>query len=171
MYTGTMPKLRGIVILLLIGVALVIACTSDAQVPTATTVLCPTDEESEYIDDVRGGMVSFGTQLTIFGEDLQDASATPIVIFYKGWQLDRATQIDAMVRTVERVAALQAPASAGYIAGQVDEVFLQAQNTFDVFKGGILDANIDRIEAGTILMMGLTEMAGPLGSALDTFCE
>ena len=65
---------------------------------------------------------SYGTQLTMLGEDLVAASPKPWLFLDDDWQIHRETQIDVMVRTVERVEALQAPASASHIADQVDNL-------------------------------------------------
>ena len=142
-----------------------------APIPTVTTVPCPTNEESEYIDDVRSGMVSFGTQLTIFGEDLGTASSKPWLFLDEGWQFDRETQIDVMLLTVERVAALQVPASASHIAGQVDDMTLEIRAALSMIKISLQVIDGDLLEDGTARMTDQTPYMAQLGYDLDRFCE
>ena len=142
-----------------------------APIPTATTVPCPTDEESGYIEGVRSGMSSYGTQLTMFGEELVAASSKPWLFLDDDWQIHRETQIDVMVRTVERVEALQAPASASHIADQVDNLALDMRTGLSMIRMSLQNIDADELEAGTARLIGSTPSMILLGYDLDTFCE
>ena len=116
-------------------------------------------------------MVSFGTQLTIFGEDIGVASSKYWLFLDDDWQFDRETQIDVMLLTVERVAALQAPASASHIAGQVDDMTLEIRAALSMIRISlqVIDGNL--LEDGTARMTDQTPNMIQLSYDLDRFCE
>ena len=144
--------------------------STPAPTPTATTVQCPTDEEATYIEGIRSGMASYGTQLIQFGEDLGSASSAPWLFLDDIWQLSRETQLDVMLLTVERVAALQAPPRAGHIADQLDYLVLGVQTGLSTIRMSLQDIDGDMLEAGTAILTDQEPAMLQLGYDLDNFC-
>ena len=141
---------------------------SPTAIPTPT---CPTNEESEYINGVRSRMLSYNTQLTMFGEDLVAASDNPWLFLEDSWQFDRETQIIVMELMIERVAALQAPASASHISDQVDYMALEILEGLSMVRLGLQDIDGDLLEEGATQITDQTSNTVRLGYALNTFCE
>ena len=123
------------------------------------------------MEGVGSGLVSYGTQLTIFGEDLGSASSEPRLFLDDVWQLSREAQIDVLLLTVERVAALQAPARASHIADQLDYLALEMQTGFSMIRMSLQNIDGDLLEAGTARVTGLTPNVLQLGYDLDNFCN
>ena len=102
-------------ILSLIGVTSLIACTSEPQVPTtqptATTVPCPTDEEQTYFDSLQGTTRSISAQIGLMGEDLQRAADNFVLLLDDIWLMGIESSIYNIGIGADKILALDAPES------------------------------------------------------------
>ena len=170
--------LFGVTVLVGGGLWIIIAFTDTEPTAAATaapvvaiTPVCPTEAEQEYFDQVSSEGLAAFTLVTMFGEDLQAASETPLIIFDEGWMFSRETDVLLMESAFDRMIAIEAPTSAAHIDRQVEEIGHIMQESLSTINGGIQDIDMETLVLGAVQM----ERVGPLILEItDTtlaFCE
>ena len=139
--------------------------------PSPTPQSCPSYAERSYFEDVESGLVSFGTGVGMFGEQLGQAGNNLWLLLDEDWVFARETDIISLDLWADRLIALQPLSSARDIDRQVEEVMHLAKRALQKYLEGIEQVDEEAILAGADLMSSASTQVSRIRPAMDAFCE
>ena len=158
----------------LIFLALIVGCspnleTTEVTPESAVTRECPTAAEQEYLDQMGSKGVSAFTSLTMFGEELQEATTRKLLD--EDWLYARETDVMVLQLMFDKLIAVQSPASTAHIYRQVEEIVRLNKEALLSIDTGLQEFDMEMLETGTGLMENIMPKLSALTRAVETFCD